>query len=750
MTERPFLPAMAAWFIAAACVIPSSAAQDDIRRHITDKFAAGVLIRPAGMLESRLGKLATDTLGKDQIQAAQQAIQQATGLDIGKIQTLLLLVDSKTMHRMAGVPPASMDEGQLSEELIRNNLKQIMLAMHNFHDTYRHFPDQDGDRQMKNLSWRVYLLPFLEEAALYEQFKLDQPWDSDHNKALIAQMPDVFRSAGVDEEGKTAIHGLAGEKTLMDGTGPVPIRNIIDGTSNTIALVQAGADKADIWTRPTALEVKDGPPSETLGKVGSSFLAGFADGSVRSLSAKVAADDFRALVGYADQTVVRTQDLAQAASPPPLPSLVIQSRTAIDQQAVLRNLTSRGGEQKEFKLNDLQGHAFGDYQVVFPNERTMISAPKELLQEMLNSDSASGTLGKRFSSVEGDAAVAVDLQQLEAVRKKIGAQIPIGAMVESIDYLQLTLDVRGTTPSLAHLSVETSSDTMAGGVAAVIQGGLEMQKVQLMQAQQRNVRGVPPILLEMLQALVGSTTVNTDAASVHVDMPRPKDYDRYVDDMRPLFVQLADDIRSARKAAAERRELNQLRQVGLAFHNYHDVYKSFPRYDGDAQRNPDDARRGLSWRVQLLPFLGHAKLFDQFQKDEPWDSEANRRLIEKMPDVFKTAGVDEAGHTSLHVFIGEKAMFGDGADAPRFRDILDGTSNTLLVVEAGPDTAEIWTKPGGLKFDGENGIELLGNIGDQFLAVFADGAVRRIPKTINEATLHRLIQHNDGDAIEPF
>jgi hypothetical protein len=61
-----------------------------------------------------------------------------------------------------------------------------------------------------------------------------------------------------------------------------------------------------------------------------------------------------------------------------------------------------------------------------------------------------------------------------------------------------------------------------------------------------------------------------------------------------------------------------------------------------------------------------------------WDSETNKTLIEKMPDVFKTPGVDESGLTSMHVFMGDNAPFGDGKKPTRIRDITDGTSNTLL------------------------------------------------------------------------
>lgn len=104
-----------------------------------------------------------------------------------------------------------------------NNVKQIVLALLNYESTYGHFPPQaicaaDGTPL---LSWRVAILPFLEEQALYERFKLDEPWDSPHNKALLAEMPDVYHdpsSARSSAEGNTDYLGVSGPAAIFDGS----------------------------------------------------------------------------------------------------------------------------------------------------------------------------------------------------------------------------------------------------------------------------------------------------------------------------------------------------------------------------------------------------------------------------------------------------------------------------------------------------------------------------------------------------
>src|SRR5262249_18903195 len=102
-----------------------------------------------------------------------------------------------------------------------NNLKQLAFAMHTYHDAHKLLPAAASyDRQGKPLlSWRVQLLPYLEQTNLYNQFKLDEPWDSPHNKKLIAKMPPIYRSAFSRKgaEGKTVYLAPVGKDTAFSG-----------------------------------------------------------------------------------------------------------------------------------------------------------------------------------------------------------------------------------------------------------------------------------------------------------------------------------------------------------------------------------------------------------------------------------------------------------------------------------------------------------------------------------------------------
>jgi hypothetical protein len=158
-------------------------------------------------------------------------------------------------------------------------------------------PAYKADKEGKPLlSWRVLILPLLEEQALYDQFHLDEPWDSEHNKKLIDRMPMVYQSPGSNAgRGKTTYLTVRGPKTMFPGKDGVRIAEVRDGTSNTIMLVEVPDNKAVVWTKPDDYEYDEKDPMKgLLGRRPGGFYVSFVDGSVRLLPSTINKDHLKA------------------------------------------------------------------------------------------------------------------------------------------------------------------------------------------------------------------------------------------------------------------------------------------------------------------------------------------------------------------------------------------------------------------------------------------------------------------------
>src|SRR5262249_13936253 len=221
-------------------------------------------------------------------------------------------------------------DGPLAGHLrTQHNLKQIGVAMHNHEAAYKVFPGpaifSEDDKAL--LSWRVALLPYLGQHDLYKQFRLDEPWDSDHNKKLLKKMPDVFRSPGAKDPSATHYQVFVGKGTIFEGPKGIGIGQVPDGLSNTIMVVEAVG--AVPWTKPEDLAYAPTGKIPELGGVHPGvFYALFADGFVCALKQRCAAEDLRIAITRDDQLELPRKRLID-----PAPALddPIKLQAALDQ-----------------------------------------------------------------------------------------------------------------------------------------------------------------------------------------------------------------------------------------------------------------------------------------------------------------------------------------------------------------------------------------------------------------------------------
>jgi RNA polymerase sigma factor (sigma-70 family) len=185
--------------------------------------------------------------------------------------------------------------------LTATNLRHIGIGMHQYNDQHKSLPahaiySKDGKKAL--LSWRVAILPFIEQDALYREFKLDEPWDSEHNKKLISKMPPIFHStAGAKrEDGLTHYQVVTGPDAVFDGPTKLALSAITDGTSSTIMAIET--KEPVIWTKPADLilpRLKEKMP-KVDGLYKDQLIVVFCDGSVRYLPSNIDPVLLRALI----------------------------------------------------------------------------------------------------------------------------------------------------------------------------------------------------------------------------------------------------------------------------------------------------------------------------------------------------------------------------------------------------------------------------------------------------------------------
>ena len=735
-----------------ACFNVAQGQSRSIHDFISDDFVAGVVFHPQDLWQSSLSQSIVKAIDPVvQFDVEIKRLTRRLNIDPREVLEVAILIDAATLHQIYRITPQELGE-KVDPAFQRSmHLKRIGLAYHNYIDTFRVFPpDGPGIAIKGQLSWRVHILPFVEQEALYDQFHLDEDWDSEHNLALVEKMPDIFKCPGIDKAGQTSLHRFTKQMCVdlnPDRTpSPLKIRDILDGTAYTIMVVIAGPDKAEPWTRPGGLEWQEGAAKLSLGDVGDDFQTVFCDGSARTIGANINPETFRRLVHRDDRQAIEESFPNSAVDrdgrPPGGPTIVLRTTSNVDRSQLNNFIASRNRPPAQSKINGASVSTNRGRSVAVIDPQTFVIASEHLMPKLLADKSArQSVVANRLKthSSNHDLFALVDLRALKLLRAKLeSAKRPIEAVAGSVEVAEANVNISQPGDFVEARIVATDKEA-ADRMKTFIVGVTQMQKFGLMQSARNPDAKVDGRLYEPVISVIDNLEIKQEGKIVSLRLPKPANMPALMAQLQPALTVARDLTQKNREQAGAVLRKNNLKRIALAFHNYYDTYRWLPRYDGSG-----DARQlGLSWRVHLLPFLDQSALYEQFNFDEAWDSERNRKLIESMPDVFAVEGIDTPGHTSIHVFTGVETPFVPGKGRIGFRDITDGTANTILAVEAGKTTAAIWTKPGGLGFSGSNGMELLGDIGATFLVAMVDGSVLEIDKNAVAKVLPLMIKRKD-------
>lgn len=214
-----------------------------------------------------------------------------------------------------------------------------------------------------------------------------------------------------------------------------------------------------------------------------------------------------------------------------------------------------------------------------------------------------------------------------------------------------------------------------------------------------------------------------------------------------------------REAAYRTQCRNNLKYIGLGLHNYHDTFNMFPP-------GPIFEERPLTWRIEILPYIDQQPLFNQYNSHEPWDSPQNAKLLDRRPPTYLCPShpydpsILRNKHIASYVALtGSGTLWDQAQPTLKLRDITDGSSNTLGIVEAAglnpiwmaPDEADLDELPLAINQNGAQRGESHGAMSsyhrDMVHILFMDGSVKRLSEKTDPAILKALSTPNGGETI---
>lgn len=296
-----------------------------------------------------------------------------------------------------------------------------------------------------------------------------------------------------------------------------------------------------------------------------------------------------------------------------------------------------------------------------------------------------------------------------------------------------------------------------------------------------HVEDIPPaeLIVAPLFPNVGMSVIEEDGvrwfsrtSSPSVPLLGGNDSASSVGAVAVLTALLLPAVQQARAAARRSQSMNNMKQLALSMHNYHDVHQSFPA--GTVANEDLKPEERLSWYYNVLPMMEQQWVYNQIDPEKKWnEGDNNEAAFMEIPILWNPnvpQQYDEDGYPVAH-YVGIAGVGKDSAKDPkksenpgvfnydqgaRIRDIVDGTSNTLMHMEVnknlgpwlqgGDSTVRAFTKQPYI--NGPDGFG--GNFQGGANAGFCDGSVRFISENVDPTVLENLAGYRDGQVVGDF
>lgn len=387
-----------------------------------------------------------------------------------------------------------------------------------------------------------------------------------------------------------------------------------------------------------------------------------------------------------------------------------------------------------------QYERFGNNAKYFPDDKTVVVGELETVKRMMLAGRQSASILTRSKNwqdaTRASIAANLDVTAFRETMAKIpsdpilGLFSPLWKQAKS-HLLSISLKNRAGI-SLTTIPEDPSS---AETIATSLNSGVGLLKSFV----QSNAK-VPPLannIVDVMKLLESKSISKSDGA---VTMSLSMDAEA----LSKMVTSVVVPALAAGRVAAQRAEMtNNLKHAMMALHTYHDAYGHFP----PAVVIDEKSGVARSWRVEILPFIDQGQLYEQYKKDQPWDSPANKPVLDKMPNIFRHPRLPVGSINSAIFAAYGKGLFFEPDDkvGKKLTDITDGTSSTIAILEGNKDVP--WTKPEEILIDVQKDqFPPFGNTNNDILLVgFGDGAVHVLAKSIDLKVLKALFTRAGGE-----